>query len=169
MAGGAAWWLGGLERPAVTVGAGAAQGVSASSASLLAPAESGRVTAASEMSASPRAREPLPVVAPSAAASAARLPTRAVKAVSPAGPMELQLLQAAAAALKGDPARALALTERHRRLFPQGALAQEREVLAIEALARLDGNAAQARARAFKQAYPGSAQQSKVSAAVRGH
>ncbi|HVZ32367.1 MAG TPA: hypothetical protein VG963_08075 [Polyangiaceae bacterium] len=47
---------------------------------------------------------------------------------------EAALLEKARALLSGAPARALALTREHRRRFPHGALAEEREVIAIEAL-----------------------------------
>jgi hypothetical protein len=48
--------------------------------------------------------------------------------------------------LDSDPAGALKLTEEHARRFPSGTLAPEREVLAIEALARL-GRSPEARQR----------------------
>ncbi len=84
-------------------------------------------------------------------------------------PSEASLLQAAQSALKTDPHRALALVDEHRRLYPNGALAQEREVIAIEALSRL-GRTEQAREKAkdFKQRYPDSAHESKVGATVEG-
>jgi hypothetical protein len=71
---------------------------------------------------------------------------------------ELSMLREAQAALASDPARALALANRHAELFPRGVLGQEREVLAIDALTRL-GRAPDARARAarFQAAHPGSA------------
>src|SRR5262249_31604551 len=49
---------------------------------------------------------------------------------------ELALLQRSRAALRRDPAAALALAEQHARAYPHGMFAQEREVLAIEALLR---------------------------------
>jgi hypothetical protein len=60
---------------------------------------------------------------------------------------ELALIREAQDALRTSPARALALTDEHRRRFGDGALAQEREVVAIDALVRL-GRRAEARARA---------------------
>jgi outer membrane protein assembly factor BamD (BamD/ComL family) len=73
------------------------------------------------------------------------------------------LLGQAQAALASNPAEALAATERHRRLFPNGALVQEREVLAIEALSKL-GQTARAKARGdrFLRTFPKSAYRSKV-------
>jgi hypothetical protein len=50
---------------------------------------------------------------------------------------EAELLQRAQALLARNPARALALADQHAKQFPQGQLAQEREVIRIEALRRL--------------------------------
>lgn len=71
---------------------------------------------------------------------------------------EDQLLEKARRALSSDPNRALALTREHARLYPKGVLAQEREVIAIEALKRL-GRAGEADARrgTFEERYPQSA------------
>jgi outer membrane protein assembly factor BamD (BamD/ComL family) len=57
--------------------------------------------------------------------------------------------------LSSDPSGALALTQEHARRFPSGTLSQEREVLAIEALARL-GRTSEARRRldAFRSRFP---------------
>src|SRR5262249_55501639 len=43
---------------------------------------------------------------------------------------EVRLLEQARGALSSDPARALALTDQHKRTFPRGQLVAEREVLA---------------------------------------
>jgi hypothetical protein len=81
---------------------------------------------------------------------------------------EAALLRAAQSLVKTDPRRALALTEEHRRRFPNGVLVQEREVLAIEALSRMgSSNAAETRARDFGRQYPGSAHEKKVEAATK--
>lgn len=69
---------------------------------------------------------------------------------------ERALLDTARASLaKGDAAAALAATERHAREFPRGQMAEEREVLAIQSLAKL-GRASEAETRAadFKSRYP---------------
>jgi hypothetical protein len=73
------------------------------------------------------------------------------------------LLQDAQDALRSDPARALALANQHAQRAPRGALAQEREVIAIEALVKL-GRRGEARQRAarFEAAYPNSAQNRRV-------
>lgn len=62
--------------------------------------------------------------------------------------------------MASDPKRALALTREHARRFPEGILAQEREVIAIEALKRL-GKASEVESRVeqFKKSYPGSVHQ----------
>lgn len=78
-------------------------------------------------------------------------PTPEVKGgVAPAGPR--QDLVAEAALLEGarreagrDPRRALKALDQHLRRYPEGALAAEREVLAIEVLGRLGRNEAQRR------------------------
>lgn len=78
---------------------------------------------------------------------------------------ESALLQRAQSALVSDPARALALTEQHRRSFPSGALSEEREAIAIQALRGL-GREPEARARAarFETKYPNSVHRSRVQA-----
>ncbi|AKU95634.1 hypothetical protein AKJ09_02298 [Labilithrix luteola] len=57
-------------------------------------------------------------------------------AIKPAA-TELELVQRAQAAVASDPARALAVAAEHARAYPAGAFVQEREVIAVEALARL--------------------------------
>jgi hypothetical protein len=107
--------------------------------------------------------EPAPAVEADPIASASPLPSdpgaapamTAPAPVSPASPSEGALLLRARQQLAADPASALALTDEAGRRFPDGALAPEREVLAIEALARL-GRLPGARARfaAFAARYP---------------
>jgi hypothetical protein len=83
-------------------------------------------------------------------------------------PSEVELVGRAQKALRAEPARALALTSEHRQLYPRGTLAQEREVLAIEALAALgQGDAARARAAAFESASPGSPYAVRVARAIK--
>ena len=119
-----------------------------------------------------------PAVAPPAADSAPAaqasetpaLDRAAPKAHAPAAskPSEAALLNQAQQALKTDPRRALDLTRRHKQLYPQGSLSQEREVIAIEALSRLDKkNSAQERAEAFTEKYPESAHQKKVDTTLK--
>lgn len=79
------------------------------------------------------------------------------------------LLHRAHAAIASEPEKALALTAEHERRFPSGLLVQEREVIAIEALARL-GRLEQARAHAatFSSTYPRSAYRRRVDEAIGG-
>lgn len=70
---------------------------------------------------------------------------------------ELELLRAAEAVLRDAPLAALARTDDHLRAYPAGLLAQERELLAIDALVRLGRRApAEERARRFENRYPDS-------------
>jgi hypothetical protein len=79
-------------------------------------------------------------------------------------PSELSLIQQAEAA-RHRGVQALQLLATHERLYPQGALAQEREVLAIELLLKI-GKPDQARARAarFQRSHPSSAHLPRVRA-----
>jgi hypothetical protein len=80
---------------------------------------------------------------------------------------EVELLGRARDSLASNPAEALALTRQSATQFPGGALAQEREVLAIEALRRL-GRLDEARARRdrFLSAYPGSVHRQRLEATL---
>jgi hypothetical protein len=78
-------------------------------------------------------------------------------------PSEARLLEQARKVLGTAPVAALLLTEEHAARFPHGALVQEREVIAVEALRRLHRTAeADRRAAAFAKAFPGSAHQRMV-------
>lgn len=113
-------------------------------------------------------------VAPPVAPTAESAPPRSVTVESapaapapalPAGkpPSEASLIRAARAALPGGTTQARRLLERHRRLYPQGQLVQEREVLWIEVLEREGrGDEASARAAAFRQQNPESAHRPKA-------
>lgn len=71
---------------------------------------------------------------------------------------ERALLETAKTALgRGDPATALATLERHAQRYPRAQLAEEREALAVQALAA-SGRHAEARARAerFERTFPSS-------------
>lgn len=73
-------------------------------------------------------------------------------------PREVELLKEARSALSSDPERALALTRRYGAEYPHGTYAQERDFIAISALARLGrGAEAKSRADAFRARYPRSA------------
>jgi hypothetical protein len=130
---------------------------------------------------------PRPEVAPAACVavveSAAPLPVLAVSdlpvasdTVKPPPPRpsaapaesESQLLTRAQEALaSGSPAKALAITDEHRRVYPSGVLAEERERIAIEALVKSgDVPKARARADAFATAFPRSAYRARIDALV---
>jgi hypothetical protein len=115
---------------------------------------------------------PLPVPTPpateAAPASAASEPTAPGRRKEPESHTaqrqdEVRLVSRAQRALGNNPALAFSLAERHRALFPGGALAQEREVIAVEALRALRRPAeAEARARRFRARYPDSAHLPRV-------
>jgi hypothetical protein len=68
---------------------------------------------------------------------------------------ELKLLTHARRVVRSAPHRALALTREHAKHYPSGLFAEEREVVAIDALHALGQHAAAAkRARRFARAYP---------------
>lgn len=104
----------------------------------------------------PKVAAPEPTATPSTATATPTPARRPI--VPPADPAaELRLLELAQQALRNDPARALAITEQHRQRFAHGQFAQEREMLAIEALVALgQRDRAEARARAFSRRYPDS-------------
>jgi hypothetical protein len=81
-------------------------------------------------------------------------PARPVTATNPAWD-EPALIEKARRALASDPKQALALSREHQRRFPAGVLSAEREVIAIEAAARLgSASDAMARADAFEKRFP---------------
>ena len=100
--------------------------------------------------------------ATSPARSAARAASSDALASAPASE-EVKLVAAAARALRGNPAEALSLAEQHARTYPEGVLRQEREALAIEALATTGGGeAARARLDAFEIRYPRSSHRARL-------
>lgn len=87
------------------------------------------------------------------------------RAASMSPEAELALLERAQTTLDRDASAALALAEQHARLYPKGMFAQEREILAIEALLKLrQRSAALSRARAFVERFPESAHARRVRA-----
>jgi outer membrane protein assembly factor BamD (BamD/ComL family) len=82
---------------------------------------------------------------------------------------ETKLVVAAGAALVRDNAEAaLALTREHLARFPNGAHAEERDRIAIEALARLEGvERARAAADRFFLRYPQSIYRSRIESLLR--
>jgi hypothetical protein len=110
---------------------------------------------------------PEPPPAPSTANPTSAEPSTA-RAKRPSGIPEDQLLEQARSALRSDPARALSLARQHQVEFPRGALSQEREVIAIEALRRLGRtDEAARRTERFERLFPQSAHQRKLDAPQR--
>lgn len=101
-----------------------------------------------------------------AAARHATTPPKLPIAAMP-DPEEFRVLQAAREELPSSPERALVLAESHARRFSRGMLDQERETIAIEALARL-GRADEAitRSRVFLSRFPASPYRSRVETAI---
>jgi hypothetical protein len=167
--------------PALVIGAAA--GVTARNA--LIPAELPAIGARSGVT-EPKA---LPSAAPASSAAATELPAPAIvdKPAAPAvvpsaessanprlinGTRELAreraiLDQARARIAAGEPVRALDFVERHERRYPQGALSEEREALAVNALVSIGRyrEAAQ-RGEAFRTRYPQSLLTPSVEAAL---
>ncbi len=134
-------------------------GPGSSPAAAAVPAGPGSSPAAAAVPAGPAsspaaATPPAPLPLASAGGDGATKATAASAAADP-GPSEGTLLIEARQAQASDPATALALTQEHARRFPRGELVEEREVLAIEALAGL-GRRSEARARldAFRRRFP---------------
>jgi hypothetical protein len=76
---------------------------------------------------------------------------------------ELSLLRRAQSELSSSPSAALALANEHAARFPGGLFSQEREFIAITALARMGQRAeAEARARRFLSAHPTSAHRRRI-------
>ncbi len=80
---------------------------------------------------------------------------------------EMALLHSAQDSLRTSPSSALAKTAEHARRYPRSALAQEREVIAVEALVNL-GRKEEARLRVarFEKSYPGSTHARRLEALV---
>jgi hypothetical protein len=84
------------------------------------------------------------------------------------GSAELRLLLQARRALEVTPTRALLLIEQHAREFPASAFIEEREALAIEALARASQPAeAKRRERTFEARFPHSAYLRRLASVLR--
>ncbi|HEY0468635.1 MAG TPA: hypothetical protein VGC79_30785 [Polyangiaceae bacterium] len=100
----------------------------------------------------PRESTRLPARAP-----AAEPPTESSSRPASGTREEFALLARAQAVLARNPGLALALASDHERNFPNGALVQERELVAIDALLRLGRRAeASGRAARFHQQFPSS-------------
>jgi len=105
--------------------------------------------------------------AASAPATAVAVPSARPSPVAPAedAEAETRLLHRAQDELGGSPARALSTCQEHLRRFPRGILAQEREVLAIDALVRLGRRGeATGRAESFARSFPSSSHRRRIEA-----
>ncbi len=110
---------------------------------------------------------PEPSVVPKPLVRARRPPARVLpEAPAADATAELALLRRARRVLASDPSAALGLTNEHLRSYPDGMFAEERELLAIEALSQRDRAAAIERARAFANKYPRSVHQPRIEAAL---
>jgi hypothetical protein len=147
-----------------------AQGIGSSAAAppSVVAAAAPEVPIAEPRAAGVESREP-PVRPRTAARRASRDPAASVPArvpaAAPAPEDELSLLERSRAALDAEPTLALELAESHARSYPSGVFAQERELLAIEALLKLKRKAeARGRAEQFVQRYPDSPHTRRVRA-----
>lgn len=113
---------------------------------------------------------PAQVAAPVAPKPPPRAPVKPVAALAPdVGPSELELLQQAMTALQAkDFSGGRALIDQHARRFPDSDLAQEREVLRIEASVGLGAHEEARRlAEAFNRQWPTSTHRLRVEALVK--
>lgn len=96
------------------------------------------------------------VAAPRAVRSAPSASTPSQAPIqAPVRELEFAIVQRAQAALASDPARALSIADEHARTYPAGELVQEREVVAVEALAHLGRSGeAKSRAKALLKRFP---------------
>jgi len=132
---------------------------------LAAPIERARGVAAAQPS--PEAAAPEESAAPAATSGRASTDER-VRGTASLRAERLLLEAANAALLRGDHASAIASLRKHAQSFPKGELAQEREILLVQALkASGDDAAAEQKAKDFKQKFPGSMQQETVDKAAR--
>jgi hypothetical protein len=144
-----------LEDPAPTTASAVATAAIAAPSPLL---EAPKSTTAHATVASPPAAAVPRDAGSSAPASAGAL----------APPSEMELLRDARLALRQSPARALELTDEHGRLYPQGKMTQEREVIAVSALVALGRRAgALSRAASFERQYPTSPYRKQIGDLLR--
>lgn len=114
----------------------------------------------------PATREP---VRPPARNSAAEPPSEPSSRFVPGSRDEFALLARAQSALAPNPGLALALASDHERNFPNGALVQERELVAISALLRLGRRTeAVGRAARFHQQFPTSVHGRRIDVLLGG-
>ncbi len=112
---------------------------------------------------------PVSALAPSASVSVTASTSAPAPVVVP--PVdEMQLLDEAQRSLATDPQKSLSLCDKDAKANPRGEMAQEREVIAIDALMRLSRPAeAKERAAKFHATWPDSAHGRRVDALVELH
>lgn len=133
-----------------------------------ASASASALSSSSSAPLAPSASAPLPD--PSRPLPVATVTGTAPLPANPPVPSETALLDRGHQALRSqNPAAALAAAEEHARAYPRGTFAQEREVIAIEALVALGRRPEAAkRAARFRAAFPGSAHQARIDSLVGG-
>lgn len=174
-----AWVMGGLALGAglsgvaysfATTDGPAPRAPSAASATVRAARAEPRVIVPEAAIAAPSAPSIVDVRAPQLASPSARgaeSPSAPEPAANPES--ELSLLKRAREATQANPAQALALSAEHARLYPGGALEQEREVIAIDALLRLGRKTEAAeRAKQFQARHRGSAHARRLGTLITG-
>lgn len=134
-----------------------------------APSSAPTVSAPSRVASAPNAM--IPELAPTASSVARVSSTEALRPATPSPPgasvapsasvparSESDILREAQANASSSPSRAIALCDEHARLYPSGALSEEREFIRIQALMAA-GRVGEARALAdaFEARHPGSA------------
>ena len=168
--GSAGWWLGrtpDLSPPAdvPVIAVPTAAPAPANQVALPAPIEAiQRVQPAP----APRIDDARPAARPRGKRTAETTPAATPAAPSVDPVLELSLLTRARRALLDQPQRALEITAEHERDYAQGLLAEEREVIAIEALLKLGKRSEAARrAQRFVARFPGSAQRARLEQLLR--
>lgn len=108
----------------------------------------------------------MPSPQPTGASASSEEPQPAIEP-APERPSELALLAQARRVLRSSPAQTLRLTTEHQEHFGAGALVEEREVLAIEALVRLGRHSqATSRSERFARRYPRSIHAGRIAAVL---
>ena len=124
-----------------------------------------------------RAPDPDPLPPPAAAVPVDTLPTAEIPKAPASAPApaarcdDVMLVDAADTQLRaGKPKAALAVVREHERRCPTGALVQERERIAIEALVQLGRiDQARGRARAFEERFPSSPHVGRIRQILERH
>jgi hypothetical protein len=113
--------------------------------------------------------DPVPDPIPTLTPTAVPIPTAPTVPSASTADNEVKLLDDALAAVRTSPDRALLICNEHARRYPNGEFAQEREVIAIEALVKLGRQReAEQRARRFEARYPGSSHQRRIETLIGG-